>query len=120
MLVAIATLTSDPLGGLVLDAYRPRSKTTSIRRRATRTPTLDGSSALIDSGYSDTDRTIVLDLSFESEENINILAYIYKAYSSLILMLPDGAYRATPESLGASSGSVMATFLITGPGTLND
>lgn len=119
MFIGVATLVADPLGGFLMDVDPSKSRLGNRIRRVSRVATLDGGSAVLDSGYSDTDRTIMLDITALTEFEVDRLEYLIQAYSSVLLFLPDGAFRASPESLTRNSNRLSATFLISGQGALN-
>jgi hypothetical protein len=77
--------------------------------------TLDGGSAIIDSGYSDTDREVSVDIQSLSDTEFETIRDILKLNSVVLLFLPDGAFKASPESI--TSGVVK--FLISGPAVVS-
>jgi hypothetical protein len=119
MLIGISTLVADPLGDFLFDIDPSKSRLDNRTRRVSRVATLDGSSATMDSGYSDTDRTIVAELGTLTELEWMRLRYIFMMYSTVLLFLPDGAFRASPESLSKTTSRHSVTFLISGAGALN-
>lgn len=120
MFVGIATPVADWLGGLLIEAHPTRSRLGNIRRRSTRMATLDGGSAVVDGGYSDTDRTVTIDVSGESEQTIEALRYVCQVYPLVLLFLPDGAYKVVPESVNTLGAVITATYLIVGAATLSN
>lgn len=120
MFAGISTLQSDVLGGFLVTIHPSRSKLANMRRRATRIPTLDGGSAIVDGGYSDTDRTVVLDVTEETADVLTRLRYVCQSFAKVLLFLPDGAYKAVPESINAVGTTVTATFLICAAATVSN
>jgi hypothetical protein len=120
MKVGIATLQADWLGGLLVEAHPTRSRLGNIKRRAVRMATLDGGSAIVDAGYSDSDRTVVVDVSTETEQTVESLRYVCQVYPLVLLFLPDGAYKAVPESVNALGPVITCTYLLMGAATLSD
>lgn len=116
--IAISTLEADPRGALLLRTNRGRTQLGEWARRATRTATLDGGAVVVDAGFSHADRTVLVDLSDQSQEIIEDAQWIVEAYGSVILMLPDGAYRATPQRVVVTGNVATMTLLISGDAEL--
>ena len=119
MRVAVSTLTVNPVGALIFDANPQNSDMLTYRRRVVSVATLDGSSTVLDSGYTDTDRTISLDITDLGFDEFSALRTICQLNSTVLLFLPDGAYKATPESVTANASAASATFMISGPGAVS-
>lgn len=119
MFIGIATLVSDPLGGFLLPIDHGKSRLENKVRRVSRVATLDGGSAVLDSGYSDTDRTITAEIDTLTEQENLRLQYVFAMYSRVLLFLPDGAFMASPESINRATNRYSITFLISGQAALN-
>lgn len=112
--IGISTLTADPFGSHVLYPNAQRSRLYDMRRRVSRAATLDAGAVMIDSGYTDADRTVTVDLSNEDADTIQSLRYLLQSHDTVRLFLPDGAYLATLESMTESNGAAVLTILISG------
>ena len=84
----------------------------AIRRRVSRTPTLDGGAAINDFGYSDSDRT--LDIRWPARDRVQAdnIARMVKAYSRLIISMPEGVFVGAPESFDPQSEELQLTILV--------
>lgn len=113
--IAVATTTKDQLAAGRIPYDPETSNLTDIKRRVTRMPTLDGSSAFIDSGYTDADRTIrvVLDTN-ATQAQLDLCRWLCVVYDTILLFLPDGAYRASPQSVTGNGSSYTFTLLLQG------
>lgn len=118
MMIGIATTTVDPYGALLLDCNDQRTNLGDIKRRVTRIATLDLGAAIIDTGYTDADRTVTLDISNETEANVEAAKWVTKYHSRVLLFLPDGAHAATPEQVTEARGNVTWRLLISGAASL--
>jgi len=111
-LIAITVPTYD-LDGVYVAHLHELSGTEDISRRATRTPTLDGLSVMNDLGFSDSDRTVVINVN-PSLADREVLSNFVKFYSNVYLFLKSGAFNANPNDLSFNSdGTVSLTLLIT-------
>lgn len=70
----------------------------SASRRQSRTATLDGSVSIIDFGYADGDRDIMIIENYPSREAVDFVKYILETYSLVNVCTEDGAYSAAPVS----------------------
>lgn len=116
--VAISAISADPFGALLLNVNQGQSDFGDWKRRVQRTATLDGGAFVVDNGFSHADRTVRLDMSDQDAETNETAKRMVEVYDSVILMLPDGAYLATPESYQASGASASLSLLITGEAAL--
>jgi hypothetical protein len=80
----------------------------NVARRATRTATLDGSSALFDTGYSSSDNIITIKLDWN--DKAEALRSMVKTYSTVIIITPDGAFVASPYSFREVGDGVVITL----------
>ena len=82
-------------------------------RRVTRTATLDGGSAVYDTGFAASDADIII-TPIESEKDIgDWFAYLVKNYSSVNVATPRGFYYATPSKVEVKNGLPILTLMIT-------
>lgn len=83
-------------------------------RRVSRTATLDGGVAVYDSGYSDGDRTINVNVPRAPAAVIEFMEYIIETYATILLTCQEGAYRAVPNRFTVGDdGSANLELLIT-------
>lgn len=116
MNIGISTLTADPLGSFVLDVNESSSDIENYNRRVVRVATLDGGASIIDSGYTNADRTVSISFRDITKTAFDNVADVCQIHSSVLLFLPDGAYKASLEQVSYNNGSPTAKFLITGVG----
>lgn len=116
--ISISTPSVDPNGSVYLTLNESRTNLGDYARRVTRTATMDGGAVVVDGGFSHLDRTISMDLSDQSQDTVDKIRAIFRYYATVLLMLPDGAFRASPERIVSIGGTVTATFLISGTGVL--
>lgn len=83
-----------------------------IDRRVTRTPTLDGTAAITDFGYSDADRTLQIDWVPTRRAQMENVARMVRTYSRLIVTFRDGCYFGAPESFHPVDETVRLTILV--------
>ena len=91
--------------------HRATSRIREYTRRVSRTATLDGSSVITDSGYTDTDRTLEIRAEI-SENERDDLAYMFKTYSLLNVSTPDGFFSCAPRRLVPGNGEMVLTLLV--------
>lgn len=115
MMLSIATKTIDPFGAQLLYLRPGGASLGDTSRRVSRIATLDGGASIMDGGYTDTDRTIVVDLDGQDRITIDALKYLFQTYSSIIVMTEDGAFSAAPERISINASSARMTLLVSGP-----
>ena len=113
--IAISTLTADAAGAHLIYGG-PQTTLGDYERRVTRTATLDGGVVTVDSGFSHYDRTVTIDLSNVEDATVEALRLLTEYHDRVILMLPDGAYLASPKRVTRSRSGATAVFYITGAG----
>ena len=83
-----------------------------LSRRNSRVATLDGMSAINDFGYSDSDRTLNVRWSPESQFEIERMSRMVKSYSRLIVSFAEGVFIGAPESFGVSGNVAQLIILV--------
>jgi hypothetical protein len=119
MIAGISTLTVDPLGAWYLTCDARSSRLGQIKRRVTRMATLDLAAVVVDQGYTDADRTVILTLKNPAAGTAAGLKWIVQAHASVLLFLADGAFRATPEQVEEQGDTLTMTLLLTGAGVVS-
>jgi hypothetical protein len=94
-MISLSATTYDVTGRLILparaiDPYQ-------AQRRGSVTATLDGESAVYDTGYSVSDITLTVRYRRPSRAQIITLQYLIAYYSELILCCESGAFMARPR-----------------------
>lgn len=110
-MIILSTLTYDPIGYLELDE-RPDSTYQVYERRATRTATLDGLSAISDMGYTASDNTFVIKLYRPSQIIVDRLIYFVKVYPLIKLTNKDGVFIGLINNVKANINPVEFTFYV--------
>jgi hypothetical protein len=85
---------------------------TEFSRRNSRIPTLDGSSAINDFGYSDSDRTFDIRWVPKSEYQFENIRRMVKSYSRLVISTPEGCFIGAPETFNFSENTIQLRILI--------
>lgn len=109
-LIGVSTLSYDLYGAAVLRCD-PHSHIRNLqgRRRATRTPTLDGGASVYDSGFCNADHEIVISTSMK---HLNWLARIVKVYSLVLVVNSEGVFKTLPYRYWVQDGRVFCEFQI--------
>lgn len=113
-MIAISTPTYDLDGAMVFDGS---DRTTDLNnrygdRRLARTATLDGGCVFTDNGYSDSDRSILIDVPLATDAEIDFARYIVETYSLVNVAAEDGFYQAAPSGYVVSGGVLSMTLLV--------
>jgi len=83
-----------------------------FERRNSRIATLDGSAAFNDFGYSDSDRTLNIEWRPTSQDQVDNIARMVKAYSRLIISCREGCFIGAPGPFTPSDGNVQLRILV--------
>jgi hypothetical protein len=108
--ISLSATTYDPNGVLVLpirirNAYQGK-------RRSTVTATLDGGSAVYDTGYSISDQTFTANMIKPTKAQLLSLQYLVAYYGEIIVCCESGAFRALLEfALSKNSVSISLRLL---------
>lgn len=108
-MIAISTPTYDLNGHIVIH----EDVTTlypELRRRATRTATLDGKSSIADMGYSDSDGTFIVTLT--DAGLTEQLERLIKTYPLLYLSSKKGVFSGVIQLMNTQINPIEFTFLI--------
>jgi hypothetical protein len=83
-----------------------------FERRNSRIATLDGSAAFNDFGYSDSDRTLNIEWRPTSQDQVDNIARMVKAYSRLIISCREGCFIGAPGQLSTSEEKIQLRILV--------
>jgi len=112
-MIGISTQTFDIDGNMIFDISRVIAvKNRQGARRVSRTATLDGGVVITDTGHSDGDRDIVIEVPDASITCVDFARYIVENYSLVTVAAEDGAYEAVPESYSVDKGTLEIKLLI--------
>lgn len=111
-MIGISSPTFDINGSFVFHKLAEGSDVDSIARRVTRTATLDGGAYIYDGGFSDGDRTLIINLEGVERDVADGLALLVKNYPLLNFSLPGGVYEGAVEKYSAEGGVVKMRVLI--------
>lgn len=111
MMLGISTPTYDLSGDLLLD-YTAGSDIKTHSRRASKVATLDGGIEIIDSGYTDSDRTFNVEINTITDEKMSALLRLMKLYPLLNLSCNAGYFSGVISNLDANKIPVTFTVLI--------
>jgi len=108
-MIAISTPTYD-LNGHIVISESPETLYPQLKRRVSRTATLDGKSTLSDMGYSDSDGTYLVRLDNAALKDD--LEALIKTYPLLYLSTKQGCFSGTIKNMNMSKTPMEFTFLI--------
>lgn len=94
-MISLSATTFDVAGRLILQA-RARDAF-QAQRRGSVTATLDGGSAVYDTGYSVSDTTLNVNYRRPTAAQITTLQYLVAYYAEVILCCEAGAFMARPQ-----------------------
>lgn len=107
-MIFISTIVRDPGGAVLIDTdLDPRENTA----RVSRTKLLDGGVYINNSGVSDGDRTVRVSAEI-TQDQADILWYIFNNYTMVHLSTSDGFYKAAIQTLKTDNGQMTMTILI--------
>jgi 3-keto-L-gulonate-6-phosphate decarboxylase len=109
-MVSITTQTSS-IYALKFKEIHADTKVRERSRRVSRIATLDGSSVITDSGYTDTDRTLTIKAKLTLAQT-EMLEYMIENYSLWNVVANDGYYSCAPQRLVTDNGETTITLLI--------
>jgi len=109
-MIYIAARKFDPDGHLSIQPVGAVSD--EIRRRVSRVPTLDGGVAVSDRGYSDGDRTLVVNYRPVSKDHDKRAARLVRLHTEVTVTTEDGAFLAAPISFEPDSDQHRFTLLV--------
>lgn len=111
MRVTLSTPTFDPAGVVPLDVL-PGQRFGEVRRRMNRIATLDGGAVFNDFGFSDADRTIVLQWPTRKRATEAAVERLVQLYAQVHLATPEGFYLAALEAYTPDAGQSSLTLLV--------
>ncbi|WP_027714894.1 hypothetical protein [Desulfuromonas sp. TF] len=100
------------LQGMVTLSRTSLSDYGALTRRGSRSATLDGAAVLLDSGYSEADRTFRIVAKGQSREIYEAAAYLLRTYSQLLLSCPEGLFVGGLRDLRPQGADIVFTFLV--------
>lgn len=111
-MIGISTRVYDLNGAMVFGDDEIDAKyqltNTDVKRRMSRTATLDGGVSVYDTGYAVGDRDITVRVPAASREKVDFMVYLAKTYNEVIVTTPESAFvgvpgRAYVDSEGAAT-----------------
>lgn len=112
MRVVLSTTEYDALAPVVLDVKVDNTDWGTIRRRVTRSATIDGSAVFVDFGQSDADTTIVLKWVPVSRDDEEYVTRLVKLYPLITVATIDGLFLACPESYTTTASESTLSLLV--------
>lgn len=82
-----------------------------LSRRVSRSATLDGEAVVNDSGYTDMDRTMVIEAEI-TEAQKTILDYLFQTYTRLNVSTRAGFFVCAPGNMDPDNGRLRLTLLV--------
>lgn len=110
-MIGLSALTFDTAGAVSWQRDH-RSRLTDLTRRVQRTATLDGGAAVVDRGYTDADRTLVLVAESPDEALVAAVERLVRTYDRLLATTREGAYEVAPQRLTLREGELALTALV--------
>jgi len=96
---------------IVLQEDPDGSKLDRFSRRVSRVATLDGGSVVNDSGYSDTDRTLIIEAEITEAQKAS-LEYMIENYSLWNVSSKTGFFSCAPQKMDCPNGQLNLTLLV--------
>ena len=103
MLAAISSTVYDPFGWIALEVM-PVSAFQDRRRRTNRIATLDGGAAFNDFGFSEADKTMVVEWSYNPAID-DAIEYMAQTYAVVNVATPRGLWQAAIETYSKTQPS---------------
>ena len=97
---------------VVLDRTEPWSRFGAVRRRVTRTATLDGGAVLSDLGATEADRTMEIVARRPTAEQVAEAERLARTYPTVVVSTPVGCYRGALEAVYAQAEELRLTVLV--------
>jgi hypothetical protein len=109
-LATLSALVYDPLGHVLVNT-EASTKLGDAKRRVNRVATMDGSAAVNDGGYSESDRTIELHWQTGSQAYESTIERLLQLYAQVLVCTRLGAYVAAPETYSAGTDESFVRLL---------
>ncbi|MBT8085974.1 MAG: hypothetical protein KJN72_12165 [Woeseia sp.] len=90
----------------------PNSDIENGSRRVTRTATLDGGAAVVDTGFSHSDRQLLVTLPNPTRSLFDAIAHLCQLYPEITVTTIEGAFVAVIEDYRAANSRVELTLLL--------
>lgn len=110
-MIAFASPIFDLNGHLIINES-PNTNRPTLKRRITRTATLDGLSTFNDSGHTYSDGTYQIELLDADDATRAQLEYLIKTYPLLNLSSTEGAFIGAMETLNIDTNPILLRFII--------
>lgn len=111
-MISICARTFDPRGARIFRHLDPATSNASGHRRVTRTATLDGGASVHDTGYSVSDRKILVTDLRPDAESVAWVDRMTRLYGKVRISTGDGVFVAVPESWSLESRGLRLSLLI--------
>ncbi len=98
---------------VLLERTDPWSRYGEVRRRVTRTATLDGGAVLSDLGATDADRTMEITARRATPEQAAEAERLASTYPTVVVSTPVGCYRGALEAVRRQGDELRLTVLVT-------
>lgn len=109
--VSLSPVVFEPLGGVMLRA-KPDSELAAIKRRVSRTATLDGGATIEDMGFTASDSEITINVIFETMSQEDKVLRLIRLYPLMTLATRYGCYVGVADFFKPSSGGGTIRFLV--------
>lgn len=113
-IIGISTQIYDPNGAVLIrrNSADAEKANRTVRRRVSRTATLDGGCSVYDGGFSDSDRDIQVEVMSPEKALFDALGYLCRTYALLVICTEDGAFLAAPDVCQLSGSKLRFNFLV--------
>lgn len=109
--IILSSVISDPFGTMIFKFNPSKSEIYSQGRRVSKRGTLDGGSVFSDYGFTDSDREFNIETQLRGEQ-LDLLNYMIRNYSSIMVSVIDGLFLAALESTTTIGSNVKLKILI--------
>lgn len=111
-MISISSKTYDINGNEYFNKIASNTNFGNLTRRVNRTKTLDGSSVINDKGYTDADRTFDVYITDPSEDVVDNIRRMFKAYPLMIVATREGVFEVAPNALDDDRDELHIQFLV--------
>lgn len=109
--ISICSINFDIDGALYLQVA-PENNLKEMKRRTSKTQTLDGGVVISDFGYGYADNDFQFTLTNPTPEQVEVLRFLFEFQTALTLSTASGFYIVSPSVLNDSGSEVQLTLLV--------
>ncbi len=112
MKFSLCPVTFDILAPLTSETLLPGSDIDQMKRRVSRTATLDGNSVFYDAGYAVSDRDVSLDIPITDDSLVEKAKEFLQNHSEMTLSIPEGVFYCVFQDLTAGADVLSLALMV--------